>query len=329
MAASPRRSQKLAYVAILAAMAVTAGTLVGMHLIRHEPPADHATGAVTSPSTSASESPKITRTLPKKLGPGARYVNLGDSYAAGTGERDLAPGAPVRCQRTASNPGARLAQRMKWSIHDVSCTSATTAHLTESQHPGLDPQLDALDDTIDVVTVSLGANDGQFFGFLVSKCAGLGEDDPTGSPCRDQYADELTDMLQNETGPSLRDAYAEIAKKAPNAEIYAIGYPWLVPESGACRPELRFADGDIRFARELQDQLNAEAKTAVEAAGGTFVDMSVRADGHDGCAAENVRWVEPANDADGNSLGVSANHPNARGQRAMADALEAAVRTPR
>ncbi|GAC57674.1 putative esterase [Gordonia hirsuta DSM 44140 = NBRC 16056] len=267
--------------------------------------------------------------LPKKLGPGARHVHMGDSYAAGTGESDLAPDAPVRCQRTSSNPGIQVAERMKWAVRDVSCTSAKTEHMTQSQHRGLAPQTEALDDSIDVVTVVLGANDEDFFGFLVSRCAGAGAEDPTGSPCRDQYGQELIEKLTSGTGPNLKAAYAEIAAKAPNAEIYAIGYPWLVPASGACRPELGFADGDIAFARELQAELNSRAKSAVESVGGTFVDMAELSDGHDACTTEKVRWIEPAFDADGRTMGIPGNHPNARGQRAMADALEKAIRAGR
>lgn len=284
------------------------------------------------PGTLASTTapPSTTAPLPRQLRPGATYVNMGDSYAAGTGGRDLAPDAPVRCQRTASNPGAQVAKRMKWKLTDVSCTSATTENLTVAQNDEVEPQVDALSEKTDVVSVILGANDEAFFGLLVSKCADLGGVHPTGSPCKDQYGDELKAILTDETGPNLTAAFEQIAAAAPNAQIYAVGYPWLVPKSGDCRPALAFADGDIPFARSMQALLNEKLEAAVASVDGTFVDMSGLSDGHDACAGADARWVEPAFDPDtGRRTGVPGNHPNERGQAAMATALEAAIRAQR
>lgn len=330
MATSRRKRALLIWpvaVALIAIAAVASYTVFTLWPGRTVSGTARISGGETPASAPASPGTESPHALPAGLGPGAHHVHMGDSYAAGTGEPDLVPDAPRRCQRTKNNPGARVARELGWDFHDVSCTSATTEHLTVAQHDSLLPQADALDEDTDVVTVVLGANDGAFFGQLVSVCADLGEVDPSGSPCREQYGEELTATLETVTGPNLKAAYREIHSAAPNARIFAIGYPWLLPESGACRPAMRFADGDIAFGREIQALLNEKAEEAVESVGGTFVDMSALSDGHDACASEDVRWIEPAFDAEtGRGMGVPGNHPNARGQQAMAGALEAAIR---
>lgn len=320
-----RRARATALLAITAAAGVIAATAVfqGRH---HESPSTAVgTASVVSPQTAGSSTPAGAPAdgVPR---PGAEYVHMGDSYAAGTGPYDLDPTAPVNCQRTLKNPGRQLALRMGWQIRDVSCASAKTENLTVEQYFGAGPQLDALGTATRIVTVVLGANDEDFFDTLVTRCAALGSSAPTGSPCQDTLGADLEAALVEGTRPNLRKAFTDIAAKAPNARIYALGYPWVVPDSGACRPAMRFADGDIPFARTMQALLNKQVKAAAEHAGAVFVDMSRKSDGHDACAAADERWIEPAFDVEtGRPTGLPANHPNPRGQRAMADALRAAL----
>lgn len=310
------------FIALGSIAAVAAATVVVPHVrgidgVGRAGPTSSVTAPVTSAGTSATPAARL------------RYVHMGDSYGAGTGPYHLAPDAPVPCQRTTKNPARQLAQRMRWQLHDVSCASAKTENLYVEQYFGAGPQLDALNEDVQVVTVVLGANDGDFFDTLVKKCADLGATDPTGAPCRDAMGADLESTLRSQTGPNLRRAFRDIAAKAPNAELYAVGYPFLVPASGACRPALRFADGDIVFARAMLTLLNEQVRTAVEAANGVFVDMSKASEGHDACAPAQDRWIEPAYDESGEPTGLPANHPNPRGQQAMATALQAAVKRGR
>lgn len=325
-----RTTLLLICVVAVAALGVAAVfTLVGTKIID-----DHdATQAQAALSTSSTQTTRArtevaaSSTGPSLLAAGTEHVHMGDSYAAGTGPDNLASGAPIPCQRTTVNPGQLLSKTLRWRTHDVACASAKTENLYVEQYFGAGPQLDALSARTRVVTSVLGANDGDFFDTLVTSCATLGSTDPSGSPCRDAYADQFRSQLTRSTGPNLRKAYRSIAAKAPNAEIFAVGYLWLVPASGACRPALRFADGDIAFVREMEALLNKQVRDAVESVGGTFVDMSELAEGHDACADADVRWIEPAYDAEtGAKTGLAANHPNPLGQRAMANALEQAIR---
>lgn len=282
-------------------------------------------GQLRAPLGSGSAGPSMPGVPPA----GSQHVHMGDSYAAGTGPLNMVSGAPIACQRTSDNSGQQLADRMKWELTDVSCASAKTENLTVEQYFGAGPQLDALTADTDVVTVVLGANDDDFFDTLVTACANLGVGDPTGSPCANTYREMFTASLQSVTGPNLARAFAQIAAKAPNATIYVAGYPWLTPATGACRPTLRFANGDIEFAREMQTLLNAQVKSGVEKAGGVYVDMAERSAGHDACASKQKRWIEPAFYATGEPTGLAANHPNARGHTAISAAFEAAIRAQR
>lgn len=284
--------------------------------------------AVRSGSTPQNSLPTGSSQAPP--GPGARYVHMGDSYGAGTGPLNLVKGAPVPCQRTTVNPARQLARKMRWQLTDVSCASAKTENLSVEQYFGAGPQLDALSSETQVVTVVMGANDEDFFDTLVTKCANLGRQDPSGSPCRDAYGEFFRSSLRVGTGPNLKKAFRDIAGKAPNAQLFAAGYPWLTPATGDCRPALRFADGDISFAREMQELLNEQVRLGVESVGGTYVDMAERSEGHDACAPADVRWIEPAFNADtGQPTGLSANHPNSAGQRAIAEAFAASIRAQR
>src|SRR5690348_15938455 len=70
-----------------------------------------------------------TAQQPHTVSPGARYVSLGSSYAAGAGIGRLVPGTPQRCGRTENNYAHLLAARMHLELVDVSCGGATTAHI--------------------------------------------------------------------------------------------------------------------------------------------------------------------------------------------------------
>ena len=72
---------------------------------------------------------------------GAKYVNMGSSFAAGP---SIMPAEipTTRCGRSAQNYAHQLASRHNLSLVDVSCGGSTTAHLLGPWNE-LAPQLDA------------------------------------------------------------------------------------------------------------------------------------------------------------------------------------------
>jgi len=88
-----------------------------------------------------------------------RYVALGSSMAAGPGIPPAAKDAPLRARRSAANYPHLVAQRLRLDLVDVTYSGATTAHvLTDAQH-GTPPQVEVLDGSEALVTITIGGND--------------------------------------------------------------------------------------------------------------------------------------------------------------------------
>ena len=133
------------------------------------------------------------------------YVALGDSHTAAphTPETDLS----VPCYRSEDNYPAVLAKLLPDAVlDDVSCSGATTAAMTDEQDSRgtpVPPQLDALSDETDLVTVNVGGNDENLsIGWF--SCYQLTASDPQGSPCADSNATIDGDVLLDKI-PQIKD----------------------------------------------------------------------------------------------------------------------------
>lgn len=248
-----------------------------------------------------------------------KHVNLGDSFSAGTGVRPLEEDSPIYCLRSSRNYAHVVAADEDFDLTDVSCAGADTDDFGESQHQGVPPQLDALDDDTDVVTLMIGGNDEETHGRAIRLCGELADADRTGSPCTDRYGRALIEPVATDIYPAVRQALRNVRDRAPNARILLVGYPWLVPPTTGCYPEMRLAAGDVPMIRELQTALNTYGRRAAQGEGVEFVDMSQVSEGHDACAGEQ-RWIEPMT-----TSGPGAVHPNEAGQAAIADQVRTAL----
>lgn len=254
--------------------------------------------------------------------PEVRYINLGDSFSAGTGVRPNDPDAPLGCLRSSNNYAQQLADTEDWYLVDVSCSGATTTDLFEPQWAGLSPQLDALDARADIVTVLIGGNDGGIYADSIRGCMELADDDPLGSPCADRYGDRFEQIVIDETGPSVSGSLKAIGDAAPEAQVVLVGYLRILPDH-SCRPAMPVADGDVAYLNDLQDTLNEVLAEAAAANDVEYVDLTEISQGHDACQRPGVRFIEPVNGGDS----VAAVHPNELGQRAMAQAVRERLTT--
>src|SRR5690606_8711923 len=105
---------------------------------------------------------------------------------------------------------------------DVSCSGATTRHMTEEHgvFPGPNPpQFDALTADTDVVTLGIGGNDIGFAG-IIEECVTLS---PFGSPCRNKYVangvDTLAQRIQS-TAPKIASTIQGIRQRSPGAAVF-------------------------------------------------------------------------------------------------------------
>ena len=96
---------------------------------------------------------------------GAKYVNMGSSFAAGPSIMPSADNPTTRCGRSAQNYAHQVARRHGLALVDVSCGGSTTEHLL-GPWKELAPQLDAVDADTQLVTMTTGGNDLGYLGGL-------------------------------------------------------------------------------------------------------------------------------------------------------------------
>lgn len=259
---------------------------------------------------------------PATAAPGT-YVAVGDSYTAGPGipyqQLD-----PVGCFRSDHNYPHLVARARGAALRDPSCSGAVTADLTAPQaviggaNP---PQFNALDGGVATVSVQIGGND---IGFteILQRCAAVL---PLGTPCRTAYTaggvDEISRRIAA-TAPKVAAALAEARRRSPNARMFVVGYPAILPEiQPGCWPLLPIAPDDVPYLRDKEKELNAMLATQAAGAGATYVDVYTPSIGHDACQLPGVRWVEPLI-----PLAPAAPvHPNAVGMQGMATVLAGAM----
>lgn len=259
---------------------------------------------------------------PAGAGPGT-YVALGDSFTAGPGVLNQQLDQ-LGCFRSDHNYPHLVAQAKGLALRDPSCSGADTEDLSVPQ-PILGganrPQLDALGPDVTVISMQIGGNDIGFIEIL-SRCAALL---PLGSPCRAAYGaggvDELSRRIAA-TAPKVAAALVEARRRSPQARIFVLGYPAILPEvQPGCWPLLPIAPDDVPYLRDKQKELNAMLATQAAGAGATYVDVYTPSVGHDACQLPGARWVEPLI-----PLSPAAPvHPNALGMQGMAAALAGAM----
>jgi lysophospholipase L1-like esterase len=251
------------------------------------------------------------------------YVAVGDSFTAGPGilNQQL---DQLGCFRSDHNYPRLVAQARGSALRDPSCSGAKTTDLTAPQvilggaNP---PQFNSLDVSVATISMQIGGND---IGFseILSRCAALL---PLGAPCRTAYAAGGTDELSRRiaaTAPEVAAALTEARRRSPQARIFVLGYPAILPEAGVgCWPSLPIAPDDVPYLRDKQKELNAMLATQAAAAGASYVDVYTPSIGHDACQLPGVRWVEPLV-----PLSPAAPvHPNALGMQGMAAVLAGAI----
>jgi len=256
--------------------------------------------------------------------PGVDYVNLGDSFSAGSGNLPLSRGFDYRCLQSSRNWAHVIAKLQGYRLKDVSCGGAQTKDFTTSQFNGLAPQADALSADTDLVTLSIGGNDN---GTLIKAAGACGAAAVStlglSNPCERKNGDSFVQTIRTSTYANLKAAFTALKAKAPNARIVAANYLWLLPPSRGCFPVMPIARGDVPYLRNLQAELSGAIERAAQETGVEFLDFTGISEGHDACRRANVRWVEPVLIP---KLAVI--HPNVAGELAMARHAIAALDLP-
>jgi lysophospholipase L1-like esterase len=248
-----------------------------------------------------------------------RYVALGSSMAAGPGIRPPADGAPFRAGRSARNYPHVAAEKLGFDLVDVTYSGATTANvLTDPQH-GAPPQVDALDGSEDLVTVTIGGNDVGYVQLLFA--AGLprlARSLPLlGRRLRGQLEPTARDKALVAVAESLKEVGRTLRQRSPRAKVLFVDYLTLLPPAGAPAPAL--SDLDVALGRRVADTLERITGEAAADTGCEWVRVA-----H--ASREHHAWSE---DPWTMKLGLpmpgrpAPLHPNADGMRAVADLVVA------
>jgi lysophospholipase L1-like esterase len=288
-----------------------------------------AAGAETTPGTpTASPTPMAAQLH-------GSYVALGDSFTAGP-DIPYPTGPTGGCGQSNGSYPYLVARRLGLQLTDMSCSSATTTSLTAPQPTGdgTNPaQLSTLSTATRLVTLGIGGNDVGWTG-IITRCTELdlipalmpGSATSDLTPCQDYYASGGTDQIQQRiqtVAGQLAQALTQIRQRAPHARVYVVGYPDLFPAAGsACAHTLGITAGDIAFLNTEELRFNAMLQQNARAAGDSYVNTYTPSVGHDACAPEASRWIEPLIPA----APAAPLHPNAVGQQGMADAIVQAIK---
>ena len=173
-----------------------------------------------------------------------RYVALGDSFSSGVGTGSYALSSS--CKRSVyAYPYLLSQQRAGTSLVFVACSGATTSDLMANQ-------IQSVDATTSIVTVTIGGNDIGFAN-LISQC--------TLADCS-AALDSTRGSLESVLGSRLNNVYAAIkAQAAPGAKIVVLGYPHMFGSS-SCLGTFGVTATERSKANQLADALDADDRGA-------------------------------------------------------------------
>ncbi|WP_436775227.1 SGNH/GDSL hydrolase family protein [Yinghuangia sp. YIM S09857] len=221
-----------------------------------------------------------------------RYVALGDSYSSGlgAGNYDSSSGS---CKRsTRSYPALWAAANAPSSFAFVACSGAKTGDVLANQ-------INAVNASTELVSITIGGNDAGFAGIMTT-CVLQSE-----SSCLNAVA-QARAFAENQLPALLDQVYAAIEARAPNAHVVVLGYSRLYKIGGGCW----FGIGDTKrkALNGAADTLNTVMAKRAANAGFTFADIRPAFTGHEICSGSE--WLHSTTWPIEESY-----HPNANGQR--------------
>jgi lysophospholipase L1-like esterase len=257
--------------------------------------------------------PLASAASPSQPPQGLSYVALGDSYAAGFGQTPTT-GKPVKgCGQAADDYPHRVARTLDLRLTDMTCEGAATANiLTTPEKVGkipAPPQSSALGADTRVVTITIGGNDLDFVDVMNSCLAAT----PTGpilktkqKTCKASFVkngvDTLASRITDTVGPRLRRTFATIRSDAPNAKVFVLGYPALMPDAahtpaGGCflvpvagrgsaftiANAFPYTNTDVAYLHSVEVALDRVTSAEAKRAGFAFVSLLAGSEAHTPC----------------------------------------------
>jgi len=246
------------------------------------------------------------------------YVAVGDSFAAAPGVPDPAP--PAGCRKSTNGYPSILARRLNATeFVNVTCSGAITeditVHAQQTKGGPVARQIDAVDASADLITITIGANDVG----LASDAEGCEVKSADPPPCINEFVvgnvDRISQLITAQL-PVWGALIDQLRVTAPHARIVVVGYGTFV-RPGGCFPAQPVLPRDSDYLQsklnELDDlQQQLAAKKAID-----YFDTRPISQGHDICAAPSDRYIEGFITT-GSTVRL---HPNAFGATAVGNAL--------
>jgi lysophospholipase L1-like esterase len=246
-----------------------------------------------------------------------RYVALGSSMAAGPGIRPYVRNAPFGSGRSTRNYAHLVAERLHLDLVDVTFSGATTSHLLAERQRSAPPQIEALDGSEALVTITVGGNDVGYVPLLMAATLPR--------PARLLPAIRaLLDRAEHEralgqVGESLSAVGTAVRRRAPRARVVFVDYLTLLPPEGVPAPPLSAADAEL--SRYVGARLEEATAAAAPASGCELIRAGQASRNHHPWSADpwavGAGWPLPWRPAPF--------HPNAAGMRAVAQLVTAQV----
>jgi lysophospholipase L1-like esterase len=246
-----------------------------------------------------------------------RYVALGSSMAAGPGIRPSAPGAPFGSGRSARNYAHLVGERLQLDLVDVTFSGATTAHVLTERQRGARPQIDALDGSEELVTVTIGGNDVGYVPLLMA--ATLPRPARLFPAIGALFDRDLREQALGGVGDSLRAVGTAVRQRAPRARVVFVDYLTLLPPDGVPAPPLSATDAEL--GRHVATRLEEATAVAAQATDCELVRAGQASRDHHPWSTDpwtvGAGWPLPWR--------PTPFHPNAAGMRAVAELVAAQV----
>jgi lysophospholipase L1-like esterase len=238
--------------------------------------------------------------------------------AAGPGIRPGAAGAPFRAGRSARNYAHLAAEQLGLNLVDVTYSGATTANVLTEPQNGAPPQVDALDGSEELVTITIGGNDVGYVPLLMA--AGLPRIVRSlpllGGVFREMLDPTARDRALVVVAESLKEVGRTVRQRSPGAKVFFVDYLTLLPPMGAAPP---LSGADVALGRRIADTLERLTGEAAANTGCEWVRVAEASREHHAWSAEP--WTtKPGIPIPGRPAPL---HPNAAGMRAVADLVVA------
>lgn len=289
------------------------------------------------------------------------YIGLGDSYTSGEGAFNYQSGTDTEdnmCHQSVHAYPALLTRNLFTSAggHSIACSGARINDLgngsdsyggqtrnglplstLKTDRPSF---LESIETSFlpgyvaqqrfvkrwqpEIITVSIGGND-IGFGDILEQCViPKVSRHHSDSTCFNTFEDRVeVKNLVDRTVSRWTALFKQLKAASPATQIYTIGYPDVIDDTGNCAINVKLGKSELVFAKELVAYINERVEKSANDAGVAYIDISRALVGHRLCETKshNVAVNGLTAGRDSFVFGRESYHPNALGHQLIAQEI--------